>query len=191
MRCISCHKLSMATFCQQCQDRLLKPTVTKRTINGLDVYSFFKYQHIQDLLLTKHTPQGFKIYKALAKLSFKLFIDNFIEKDPREVYVLGIDENIKSGYSHVALLTHEMSHKHVKVLHGKLMARNLVNYSGKKLQYRLENPRDFDYTGFKDIEVILVDDIITTGTTLKEAKQVLEKHGVKVLFALTLADVEV
>ena len=181
----------MATFCQKCQKRLLKPTVTKRTLNDLEVYSFFKYQHIQDLLLTKHTPQGFKIYKALAKLSFRLFIDNFIENDPRGACVVGVDENIKSGYSHVALLTHEMSRKHVKVLHGKLMARNLVNYSGKKLQYRLENPRDFVYTGPKDIEVILVDDIITTGTTLKEAKQVLEEYGVEVLFALTLADVEV
>ena len=191
MRCLSCHKLSMATFCKICQERLLKPTVTKRTINGLEVYSFFKYQHIQDLLLTKHTPQGFKIYKALAKLSFKLFIDNFIESDPRDIYVVGVDENVKSGYSHVALLTHEMSQKHVKVLHGKLMAQNLVNYSGKKLQYRLENPRDFIYSGKKDIEVVLVDDIITTGTTLKEAKQVLEKEGVRVLFALTLADVEV
>jgi competence protein ComFC len=191
MRCLSCHKLSISTFCQKCQERLLQPTVTKRTINGLDVYSFFKYQHIQDLLLTKHTPQGFKIYKALAKLSFKLFIDNFMNKDPREIYVVGIDENIKSGYSHVALLTHEMSHKDVNVIHGKLMARNFVTYSGKKLQYRLENPRDFVYSGASDIEVILVDDIITTGTTLNEAKQVLKKHGVEVLFALTLADVEV
>ena len=191
MRCLSCHKLSMATFCKKCQERLLKPTIIKRTINNLEVYSFFKYQHIQDLLLTKHTPQGFKIYKALAKLSFKLFMDNFIKNDPRDVYVIGVDENVKSGYSHVALLTHEMSHKHVKVLHGKLMARNLVNYSGKKLQYRLENPRDFIYTGPKDINVILVDDIITTGTTIKEAKEVLEKHGIEVLFALTLADVEV
>ncbi len=191
MRCLSCHKLSMATFCQKCQDKFLKPTVTKRTINGLDVYSFFKYQHIQDLLLTKHTPPGFKVYRALAKLSFKRFIENFMENDPRKVYVVGIDESVKFGYSHVALLTHEMSHKNVNVLHGKLMAQNPVNYSGKKLQYRLENARDFVYRGAKNIEVILIDDIITTGTTLKEAKEVLEKHGVEVLFALTLADVEV
>jgi len=191
MRCLSCHKFSMATFCKRCQERLLQPTVTKRIINGLDVYSFFKYQHIQDLLLTKHTPQGFNIYRALAKLSFRPFIENFMKKDSREIHIVGIDENVKSGYSHVALLTHKMAHKNVKVLHGKLMARNKVNYSGKKLQYRLENPRDFIYTGVKDVEVILIDDIITTGTTLKEAKQVLEKAGVEVLFALTLADVEV
>jgi len=190
MRCLSCHKLSWLTFCSSCQDKLLKPTITKRTINGLDVYSFFNYQHIEDLLLTKHTTQGFKLYKALAKISFKPFIENFMQKNRDKIYVLGVDENVKSAYSHVALLTHTMKHKNVKILHSKLMAKNSVKYAGKSLQFRLENPRKFEYSGLKNIEVILVDDIITTGITLNEAKQLLEKNEIKVLFALTLASVE-
>jgi competence protein ComFC len=40
------------------------------------------------------------------------------------------------------------------------------------------------------VHAILVDDIITTGITLQEAQKVLMQHGVNVLFALTLADVE-
>jgi len=191
MRCLSCHRLSIATFCTKCQERLLKPTVTKRTLNGLEVYSFFKYQNIQDLLLTKHTPQGFKVYKALAKLSFKLFIKNFMKNNGSKIYIVGVDESVKSGYSHVALLTHEMREQNVTVLPAKLMSKNRVNYSGKSFQYRLENPRAFEYSGAKNVEVILVDDIITTGTTLKEAREVLVQNGVEVLFALTLADVEV
>ncbi len=190
MRCLSCHKLSFQTFCKTCQANLLQPSVSKRVVGTLAVYSFFKYQHIEDLLFTKHTPQGFQVFKALAKLSFKPFMKKFIQEDARTIYVLGIDENVKSGYAHVALLTHEMKMKNVKVQHAKLMARNKVNYSGKKLQFRLENPRDFVYTGKKGIEVILVDDILTTGTTLIEATSVLRQSGVKVLFALTLAGVE-
>ena len=65
-----------------------------------------------------------------------------------------------------------------------------MNYSGKPLQYRLEHPRDFVYSGKKDVNVILVDDIVTTGITLQEAQKVLMAHHVNVLFALTLADVE-
>ncbi|RUM70834.1 MAG: ComF family protein [Sulfurovum sp.] len=190
MRCLSCHRLSWLTFCASCQEKLLKPTITKRTINGLDVYSFFRYQHIEDLLLTKHTAQGFNIYKALAQLSFKPFIENFMKNNRDKIYVLGVDENVKSSYSHVALLTHAMRGKNVKILHAKLMANNSVKYAGKSLQFRLENPREFHYSGVKNIEVILVDDIITTGTTLNEAKEILEKNGVEVLFALTLADVK-
>ena len=190
MRCLSCHKLSLSTFCKRCQTKLLQPTVSKRTFGSLEVYSFFKYQNIEDLLLTKHTPQGFKLYKALAKLSFKPFIKKFMQEEKQTIYIVGIDENIKSGYAHVALLTHEMKSKNVKVEHAKLMAKNRVNYSGRNLQFRLENPRDFVYSGKKNIEAILVDDIVTTGTTLKEAAQVLKQNGVEVLFALTLAGVE-
>ena len=189
MRCLSCHKLSISTFCETCQNNFLKPSITKRRFGSLDVYSFFNYQHIEDLLLTKHTPQGYQLYRALARLSFRPFIQKFVENDPREVYVIGVDENVKSGYSHVALLTHEMRHKQVHIEHAKLMATNGVNYSGKPLQFRLENPREFIYSGKKDIEVILVDDIVTTGTTLKEAKEILKQSGVEVLFALTLASV--
>jgi len=156
----------------------------------LEVYSFFRYQNIEDLLLTKHTPQGFILYKALAKLTFKPFIQKFMQENSAPILVIGIDENVKSGYSHVALLTHEMRHKNVNIQHSKLMAQNKINYSGKNLQFRLENPRDFLYEGEKVGQVILVDDIITTGTTLKEAKCVLEKNGLEVLFALTLAGVE-
>ena len=80
--------------------------------------------------------------------------------------------------------------KHSIPQHASLMAQNRVNYSGKSLQYRLEHPRDFVYTGKSGIDVILVDDIITTGITLQEAQKVLMENGVNVLFALTLADVE-
>jgi len=189
MRCLSCHKLSFQTFCETCQTNLLQASVSKRVVGTLEVYSFFNYQHIEDLLFTKHTPQGFKVYKALAQLSFKPFMQKFTQESQEKVYVVGVDEDVKSGYAHVALLTHEMKMKNVKVQHAKLMAQNKVNYSGKKLQFRLENPRDFIYTGKKGIEVILVDDIITTGTTLIEAASVLRENGVKVLFGLTLAGV--
>ncbi len=188
MRCLSCHKFTTQSFCDTCQKKLLQPSISKRQIGSLPVYSFFKYQNIEDLLLTKHTPQGFIIYKALAKMTFKPFIEKFLEEDNRLVYVIGIDENIKSGYSHVALLTHQLRAKKSKILHAKLLATKQVNYAGKSLDYRLKNPREFKYSGITEIEAILVDDIITTGTTLKEAKKVLEKEGVTILFSLTLAD---
>ena len=47
---------------------------------------------------------------------------------------------------------------------------------------------DFTYKGEKNLEVILIDDIITSGSTILEAKKALEKNGCKVLFALTLSD---
>lgn len=166
------------------------PSLHRRKVGTLDVISFYKYATIETLLHSKHKPEGHRIYKALADLTMKPFIKEFIASDNRDVYIIGIDEYVKSGYAHVALLTRAMKTKTSIPQHSALMAQNRVNYSGKSLQFRLENPREFIYTGKSNIDVILVDDVITTGITLQEAQKVLISYGVNVLFALTLADVE-
>ncbi len=190
MRCYSCSKLSLKIICKTCEEQLFVPTVSTRKVGTLDVISFFKYSSLESLLLTKHKPEGYRIYKALAKMTMKPFMEEFIESDDRDVYIVGIDERVKNGYAHVALLTRSMKMKHSIPQHSVLMAKNRVTYSGKTLQYRLEHPREFAYTGKSNIDVILIDDIITTGITLQEAQKVLVKHNVNVLFALTLADVK-
>lgn len=190
MRCYSCSKLSLFIICKKCKEQLFRTTIGTRTIGTLDVISFYKYSTLESLLLSKHKPEGYRIYQSLAEMTMKPFIEEFVEADDRVVYIVGVDEYVKSGYAHVALLTHAMKTKTSKPLYSSLMAQNRVNYSGKDLQFRLVNPRNFKYTGKKNIDVILVDDIITTGITLQEAQKVLMENDVNVLFALTLADVE-
>ena len=190
MRCFSCSKLSFKIICQTCFEHLLVLSITRRKVGTLDAISFFRYCALETLLHSKHKPEGYRIYKALADMTMKPFIEAFVANDKRDVYIVGIDEYVKSGYAHVALLTRAMRTKSSTPQYSALMAQNRVNYSGKSLQFRLENPREFHYTGKPDIDVILVDDIITTGITLQEAQKVLISHGVNVLFALTLADVE-
>ena len=190
MRCYSCSKLNFKIICKTCKNQLFVPTIKTRKVGTMDVISFFRYSTLESLLHTKHKPEGYRIYKALAKMTLKPFIEEFVENVDSDVYIVGIDEFVKSGYAHVALLTRAMSTKYSIPQHASLMAQNRVNYSGKSLQYRLEHPRNFVYTGKSGIDVILVDDIITTGITLQEAQKVLMENGVNVLFALTLADVE-
>jgi len=190
MRCYSCAKLSLFILCKHCKETLFKTQTGTRTIGTLDVIYFYKYSTIESLLLTKHKPEGYRIYKALATMLLKPFATEFAENADSEVYIIGVDEYVKSGYAHVALLTHAMKTEKTTPLHASLMAQKRVNYSGKDLQFRLANPRNFKYIGKKNIDAILVDDIITTGITLQEAQKVLMQHGVNVLFALTLADVE-
>ncbi len=190
MRCCSCGRLSLRVLCDRCRETLFSPTVHTRTVGTLDIISFYRYSTLEPLLLSKHKPEGWRIYRELGKMLFRPFMKEFIEHDDGTVYIVGVDENVKSGYSHVAQLTHAMKMKHAIVQPASLRAGNHVNYSGKPLQYRLEHPRDFVYSGKKDVNVILVDDIVTTGITLQEAQKVLMAHHVNVLFALTLADVE-
>ncbi len=186
MRCYICNSISLIIFCKRCKESILRPNIRKEVINHLEIYSFYRYSSIEPLLLLKYKPEGFRVLKALANITFKEFIKEF-NTDTNEVNVIGIDERVKNGYSHIACMTHQMNIKGVNILHSSLLSKNKINYAGKSLNFRKNNPRDFEYIGRKNISVILVDDIITTGTTLIEAKETLKKYNIKVDFALVLA----
>lgn len=135
---------------------------------------------------SKYDTIGSKIYAILAETAFKTFAENF--EHSQRVRAVGIDDRVDKAYAHTAILARALKSKTIRPQYGKLLARNKHQYAGKNLDFRLKNPKDFRYTGVKNSDLILVDDLITTGTTLCEAKTVVEKTGASVLFALTLAD---
>lgn len=187
MKCMLCESLSFIHICTNCQDTFLTPSIYKRKIlNDVEVISFYKYKDIKDLLHTKHTDLGFYIYSILAKNSMQKFASEF-EFDST-VISIAIDDHVQSGYSHTAVLNKSLKSKCIKPKFNKLRANNRVSYSGKSKEFRLLNPREFQLNNFNDNEVILIDDIITTGSTLTQAIQTLKSNKKEVLFCLTLAD---
>lgn len=189
MRCMMCERFSLSHICSACQESLLTPTLHKRKILGnIPVYSFFPYNDIEPLLLTKHTDIGYYIYTILAKRALGEFSKNW--QYEHRVASLGIDDHTASGYSHTAVLNRALKSQNITPLYGKLRASNHHKYAGKSVEERLMNPRRFVYTPFSEHEVILVDDIVTTGTTLCEAAEVLHTHGKKVILCLTLTDAQ-
>jgi len=190
MKCILCENYSLTHICSGCQHTFLTPSIYKRTLdNNIDVISFYKYEEIKELLFTKHTDLGFYIYNILADLSFKKFAQEFHTK---EKYIsIGIDDTIKNGYSHTAILNHALKSYNIKPLFDKIKANNNVSYSGKSKEFRMLNPRNFELKYLKQNDVILVDDIITTGSTLTQAVEALHKKDKNVVFCLTLTDVSV
>lgn len=190
MKCLLCESLSLMHICKNCQELFLQPSIYKRKIsNNIEVISFYKYSDIKNLLHTKHTDLGYYIYEILAKNSLKLFAQNF--NYPTMVSSIAIDDNIKSGYSHTAILNESLKSNKIKPLFSKLRANNSISYSGKSRGYRVMNPREFTLEDFSYEDVILVDDIVTTGLTLTQAIQVMQQKNKNVLFCLTLADASV
>ena len=184
MRCLLCERWSFRLVCKECQRTFLRPRICERKLFGdFKVYSFYPYSEIKELLLTKHSAIGRGVYKILAQNSLRLFA----KKLDIKANVIPVDDRIDGGYSHTAILANSMRTSYLTPRFASLRAKNRVNYSGKSLAYRLKNPRDFRYSGPKE-KIILVDDIVTTGTTLKEAYSVCYKEGAEVLFALVLAD---
>lgn len=187
MKCLLCKSFSLVHICKSCQAKSLQPTLIRRKLYGeIEVLSFYRYSQIKELLHTKHTDLGYHIYTILARNSFAKFAQEF--EYTNEVAVLGIDEKPKGLYSHTAILTRHCKAHYLAPQHAKLIARNEISYSGKSKAFRIQNPRDFRLRAFPHTECILVDDIITTGTTLSEAVTTLAKAGKETLLCLTLAD---
>ena len=188
MKCILCESYSFTHICSTCQTNLLSPSLYKRKLsNGVTVISFYNYAEIKELLFTKHTDLGFYVYNILAELSFKKFSQEFHTK---EKYIsLAVDDTSKSGYSHTAILNRSLKTYNIKPLYNKLRAKNSVSYSGKSKRFRQENPRDFQLKRLKSDNIILVDDIVTTGETLTQACAKIQEQGKAVSFCLTLTDV--
>jgi len=185
LRCHSCRRLSLSLICSECRQLYLQPKLQIRKLSsGLDVISFYSYQDIEPFLLTKHLPHGWFIYRILAKETFK-----FLSKIDNKVFVIPVDDYLSSSYSHTAILTKELKSYGYLPIYNRLQATNRVSYSGKSLSFRLANPREFEYKGPKSIDAVLVDDIVTTGTTLQEAYNTLKRYEVNVNFAFVLADV--
>ena len=189
MKCILCERFSLSHICTPCQEKFLTPNLYKRKINNTQVYTFYQYSEIKDLLYTKHSDLGYYIYRLLAQKSFGEFARSFTLEHEDEVFAsIAIDDAPKSGYSHTAILNEALQSSHIKVLRNILRDESGVSYAGKSKAFRLLNPRKFSLKPFAHKEVILVDDIITTGLTFSAAIKKVEQEGKEVAFCLALAD---
>ncbi|MEA2019559.1 MAG: ComF family protein [Campylobacterota bacterium] len=190
MRCITCQAISAKIICKACQDNLLTSSFYKRELEkDFFVYSFYKIDEVKELLNTKYEFYGDKVFNILASLSFKKFAKNF--EFTNKVYAIPIDDHTRHQFSQTAILTKHLKSKNIKPIYNRLKATNIVKYAGKDLKFRQNNKRKFIYKGDKNIQVILVDDLVTTGTTILEAKKILEDNGCEVLFALVISDVSI
>jgi competence protein ComFC len=190
MRCLMCESLSLEHICPSCQNIFLAPSLYRRKIlHNIEVISFYKYSEIKDLLHTKHTDLGYYIYTILAKNSLARFAAEFDYS--HKVVSIAVDDHAKNGYSHTAILNKALKSKYIKPLYGKLRATNRVTYSGKSREFRILNPRAFKLKDFSGSDVILVDDIITTGLTFTQAIETLQKNNQNILFCIALADASI
>jgi competence protein ComFC len=186
MRCNICENFSFSIICKKCQTNLLKPNFYKKELEkDFFVYSFYNYDEIKNLLNSKYYIFGDRIFNIIAKNSLKIFAKNFNYNE--KIFIIPIDDHTRHHFSHTAILATALKTKNLIPIFNSLKAKNIVKYAGKSLEFRQKNKRNFLYSGKKNIKVIIVDDTITTGETILEAKKILEQNGCEVIFAITLA----
>lgn len=172
MKCLICAKFCLGVICEKCLDSIpLRPSV--REVSGVSVYCFFAYSDIDFLLSAKYYVIGSRIYAALGKIAGEYFfsqkamreaIRQIIENTAfGEVKLIGIDDCVRSFYSHTGVLVREFALSSVKSskksknlqnrakssrkpsaivpIYGELKATNQVSYAGKSLAFRQANKR--------------------------------------------------
>ena len=170
MKCLICAKFCLGVICEKCLDSIpLRPSV--REVSGVSVYCFFAYSDIDFLLKAKYYAIGSRIYAALGKIAGEYFfsqeamreaIKKIIENTAfGEVKLIGIDDCVRSFYSHTGVLVREFAlssansrkksknlqnrakfaRKSITPFYGELKATNQVSYAGKSLAFRQANKR--------------------------------------------------
>lgn len=185
MKCLLCGNWNLkGILCSCCFPSL---SLGVRLVDELSVYSFYAFSEIEFLMHYKYLPIGSRIFTLLAQKASQYFLQSVDFND--EAFGIGIDDCIlaKRGYSQTGVILKAFKTSGIKPIYGALKAKNQVSYAGQSLQFRLSNPKHFQ-TSLRGKKLILFDDVITTGTTLKEAKLCLQAQENEVLFALTLCD---
>ncbi len=187
MRCVKCAAWSWRIICASCAAVLSEFEQGTRLAGDLKVYYFYKYSDVKSLILYKHKFCGHFIYQKLAALSFAPFAKSLDLNT--QIAAVPLDDSTKNGgWSHTAVLARSLKTAHIRPIYAALRARNPVKYAGTTLRFREQNPRDYAVLKRIDRPIILVDDIITTGESMKQAANTLKKAGARVLFGLVLAD---
>lgn len=188
MRCLECGAFSFRILCANCLRILSEISPKTRYIDDLKVIYFYDYSEIKRLILSKHHTHGSAVFKSLGNIAFKSFARKFYLPNTSLIYAVPLDDHVRHIYSHTAILAKALKTSQIKPSYNTLRASNSVSYAGKSLEFRKKNPRGFKLEKKLCESVILVDDIITTGLSMAEARKCLENNGVEVLFGIVLAD---
>jgi competence protein ComFC len=187
MRCLLCSRFTLRYVCSEC-DAAIVVRARAHTLQDLTAITFYDYDDIEPLTKAKYYPFGALILKRLAIKAFKPFFTDL--KLDKKAALIPIDDRLGAWYSHSAVLARFGAAGCVKPRFGVLRARSKEKYAGKTLAFRQSRPRRFAFKPFAEENAVLLDDLITTGTTLLEAAATLEKNGKTPLFAVALTHAE-
>ena len=202
MRCVNCGAFSLRTICAACAANLAECRLSMRQVEGFSVFYYYGYSEIRELILSKHHEYGAAVLARIASLSlakFPLHLRREISANPQnyeafktdgifKFNAVPLDDDARSGYSHTAILARALKSKLIEPKFHCLRAQNRVKYTGQSLEFRLKHKRNFKILTSPQFPVILVDDIITSGLSMLQARESLIDGGFMPVCGLVLAN---
>ena len=161
-------------------------------IDQLTVYSSIKYSPVARSILLSAKENSVRIADELLISALHNCLNRLptpILRSANLVPIPGSKRAIrKRGRDFILEITKELSRRTgIEIAKGLVINRRLLDQSGLSAQDRKRNlERAFEFQGDEiQGQLILVDDLVTTGSTLLEAKRALEMRNLKVNQAIT------
>lgn len=198
--CAFCGKLSKDYICKKCELKIkkyrIKDSYSSKNMYFQEIHSIFKYEEdIRDILIKYKFQNKAYIYKTFSKIILKdEKICGFLKKYdiiiPVPVHKKRKNER---GYNQTELISKEISKNlNIKMEKNVLMKNiNTKMQSSLSKKERKDNIKGaFKVQNLQRIEnknILIIDDIYTTGSTINECGKVLKSAGAKNIGALTIA----
>ena len=188
--CLSCNALGLE-ICSKCK-RHWSPHLYVQKIEELTVYSSIRYSPVARSILLSAKENSVRIADELLISTLQNCLNRLptsILRNAKLIPIPGSKRAIrKRGRDFILEITRELSRRTgIEQVNGLMINRRLLDQSGLSALDRKRNLNlAFDYQGGEiHGHLILVDDLVTTGSTLLEAKRALEMRNLKVNHAIT------
>jgi competence protein ComFC len=192
--CLKDNQFYLKLLCFKCSKLISKELKTchkNSTIKFLISFSNYENEKIRNIVLTAKN-QSYEIFNDLAYFIAKQLKNSSFYSNLKDFYLVPVPLTKKSllkrGFNQAEVLAYSISIiTNLPLSNSLIKLKDTLDQSQLNYKQRLSNLKQaFDVKDKPPLKVILVDDIKTTGATLKECAETLKRNGTKEVIALTI-----
>lgn len=196
-KCYFCGKTcTRGVICEECSEKIkLNSQKSCRIVKNIEIYSLYSYKNeIQKLIrgLKYHNKKEFAPF--IAEILFDFWKNTEFAKEEFEIIAVPMHKKRlkQRKYNHTEIIADEFS----KLTGYSVNTELVLRIKDTKPQYklskteRMENLKDAFFINkekYSGTNLLLLDDICTTGVTFQEIVAALNKAGINKLFGLVIS----